>query len=145
MLLKCQRTSRIAVCVSVALLNSLALNGCSRTPPLDPEVPTEKRILMLVDDVDDFSQSAKELERIKRLFAPGSEPSKEALARYSMFRYEAKLCVPSTDSATVTVIAKDAKSGETAGEVQWSVIKVHDVWKLKDAPLPAVASQSPHK
>ena len=121
----------------VLVLPGIVTLGCDRPLPVNPEVPIEKRILMLVDDVDDFSQSKKELERIKPLFAPGSEPSRETLLRYMAYRYEGKRPVLSGDSATVTVVIKEAKTGNPAGEVQWSIIKVNDVWKLKEAPLPA--------
>jgi hypothetical protein len=127
---------RVAAWV-VLVLPGIVTLGCDRPLPVNPEVPTAKRILMLVEDVDDFSQSKDELERIKPLFAPGSGPSKEALPRYRAYRYEGKQVVQSGDSATVSVIVKEAKTGNPAGEMQWSVIKVNDVWKLKEAPLPA--------
>ena len=72
----------------VLILAGIVTLGCNRPPPLNPEVPTEERILMLVEDVDDFSQNKNELERIKQLFVPGSAPSKEALLRYMAYRYE---------------------------------------------------------
>jgi hypothetical protein len=126
----------------VLILAGIVTLGCDRPPPLNPEVPAEKRILMLVEDVDDFSQDKNELERIKRLFVPGSAPSKEALLRYMAYRYEGNRPVQSGDSATVVVVIKEAKTGNAAGEMQWSMTKVNDVWKIKDAPLPAGASTS---
>ena len=71
------------------------------------------------------------------MFAPDCEPSNEALLRYPAYHYEGKPPVQSGDSATVTVIVKDATTGEPAGEVQWSMKKINNVWKLKEAPLPA--------
>jgi hypothetical protein len=105
--------------------------------PLNPEVPAERRILRLVEDVDDFAQTPRELKVIPRLFAPGCEPSKEALPRYAAYRYEGKSPVQSGDSATVAVIIKDAQTDQPVGELQWSMTKVNGVWKLKKAPLPA--------
>ncbi|MGA2617496.1 MAG: hypothetical protein ABSF26_07800 [Thermoguttaceae bacterium] len=126
---------RIAVWV-VLILAGIVTPGCDRPPPLDPDVPTDKRILMLVDDVDDFSQSKDELGRIRQLFVPESQPSRETLLRYVPYRYEGKPPVRSGDSATVTVMVKDAKTGNPVGEVQWSITKVDGVWRIKDAPLP---------
>jgi hypothetical protein len=103
---------------------------------MNPDVPVENRILMLVEDVDDYSQNKNELERIRPLFAPGSGPSKEGLSRYTAYRYEGKTPVRSGDSATIAVAIKDAKTGNPAGEMQWSAIKVNNIWRLKDAPLP---------
>ncbi len=122
---------------TLLLLPGIVTLGCDRPPPLHPDVPVEMRILRLVADVDDFAQTPSELKIIGRLFAAGCAPSGEALLRYSAYRYEGKPPVISGDSATVTVIVKDAKTGESAGEVQWSMVKMNDVWKLKDAPLPA--------
>ncbi len=97
-----------------------------RTPSLFP-----------IEDVDDFSQTPRELKVIPRLFAPGCEPSDETLSRYADFRYEGKPPVLSGDSATLIVVVKRSKTGETVGEVQWSMAKVNGKWKLKEAPLPA--------
>ena len=91
---------------------------------------------MPVDDVNDFSQSKNELDRVRRLFAPGAGPSKATLSRYAAYQYEGKQPVLSGDSATVVVIVKGAKTGNPVGEVQWSIMKVNGVWKLKEAPLP---------
>ena len=66
---------------AVLVLPCLVALGCDRPLPLAPEVPVDKQILMLVADLDDYSQVAKEREKVKQLFAPGSTPSKEALAR----------------------------------------------------------------
>ncbi len=130
-----REAGRVAAWVPL-ILAALVASGCNRAVPLNPDVPTDKRILMLVGDVDDFAQSKNELGRIKQLFAPGSEPSPQALRRYMAYRYEGKPPVLSGDSATVAVMVKDAKTGSPAGEVQWSIAKVDGVWKLKDAPLP---------
>ncbi|MGA2253418.1 MAG: hypothetical protein ABSG53_02055 [Thermoguttaceae bacterium] len=132
----CREARKLAASVLLILPGILTL-GCDRSPPVNPEVPTEKRILMLVEDVDDFSQSEKELGRIKPLFVLGSEPSKETLLRYMAYRYDGQRAVQSGDSATVAVIVKDAKTGNPVGEMQWSMVKINGVWKLKEAPLPA--------
>ena len=84
-----------------------------------------------------MSHSPGELQRMKPLFAPGCEPSSEALLRYPEYHFEGKPPVQSGDSATVVVVVKDAKTGGPAGEVQWSMTKINGKWKLKDAPLPA--------
>ncbi len=132
----CHESRRLAAW-AVLILPGIVTLGCDRPVALDPEVPAERRILRLVEDVDDFAQTPRELKVIPRLFAPGCEPSDEALLRYPAYRYEGKPPVQSGDSATVTVIVKDAKTGTPAGEVQWSMTKVNGIWRLKDAPLPA--------
>ncbi len=132
------QTRRLAAWM-VLILPGIVTLGCDRPLPLHPDVPAERPILRLVEDVDDFAQTPRELKVIPRLFAPGCEPSNETLLRYGNYRYEAKRPVQSGDSATVTVIVKEAKTGNPAGEMQWSMTKINGKWKLKDAPLPAAA------
>jgi hypothetical protein len=128
-------STRILAGLSFVLLGSLTL-GCDHPLPQHPDVPAERRILRLVEDVDDFAQTPRELKVIPRLFAPGCEPSKETLSRYPAYHYEGKPPVQSGDSATVAVTVTDAKTGNPAGEVQWSMTKIGNVWRIKDAPLP---------
>ena len=129
-------TRKLAAWLVFFLPGMLTL-GCDRPPPADPDVSTNTRILMFVNDIDDRAQHPNERELIKLQFVPGSEPSKELLARYADYHYEGKPPVVSGDSATVTVVVKDVKTGNPVGEVQWSLVKVNDRWKFKDAPLPA--------
>jgi len=124
---------------TILVLGGIVTFGCDRPLPVHPDVPTEKRILMLVEDVDDLSQDKTELERIKGLFVPGSAPSKEALLRYMAYRYEGKPPARSGDSATVVVVIKEAKTGNRVAELQWSMTKINGIWRIKDAPLPAEA------
>ena len=131
-----RETRRLAAWM-VLILPGIVAIGCDRPLSMKPEIPAERRILRLVEDVDDFAQTPRELKVIPRLFAPGCEPSPEVLSRYPAYHYEGKPPVQSGDSATVTVIVKDAKTGDPAGEVQWSMTKVKGVWRLKEAPLPA--------
>jgi hypothetical protein len=125
---------RFAACL-IPILAFIA-SGCDSPPPRYPEVPTEVRILWPVGDVDDRSSSPGELELVKRVFVPGREPTGKALERYTEFRYEGKPPVQNGDSATVTVVLKDAKTGEPAGEIDWSLVRIHGRWRIKDAPLP---------
>ena len=120
----------------VFLLPGMLTLGCDRPPPADPDVATSTRILMFVNDIDDRAQNPNERELIKLQFVPGSEPSKELLARYADYHYEGKPPVVSGNSATVTVTLKDVKTGNPVGEVQWTLVKVNKGWKFKDAPLP---------
>ncbi len=139
--------------------------GCSHNPSSDPDIPSVVKIGRLVSDMDDFAQTPRELKiAVPRLFAPGSEPSEKDLPRYADYHYEGKPPVLNGDTATVVVIVKDAKTGNSVGELTWSVKKVKDakrvfepsdsasakgqasahgdkaakeIWKLTDAPLPA--------
>jgi hypothetical protein len=113
----------------------MLMAGCERPVARDPEVPTDVKIRRLVSDVDDFSQTPRELKSaVPRLFAPGHKPSDEVLPRYADYRYKEKQPVQSGDSATISVVLKDAKSGGPAGEMKWSMTKINGVWKLTDAP-----------
>ncbi len=130
------RTWRFAVSTSLIVAGFL-MGGCDRSPPMNPDISIDQHVTWLVRDIDDRVSSPGELPLAKKIFAQGHEPSKEALQRYTAYRYQAKQPVQNGDSAKVTVVVKDAKTGQPAGEVQWSATKVGDVWKLTDAPLPA--------
>ncbi len=132
----CDRTGRLAAWL-VLILPGLLAAGCDRPPPPDREVPLNTRILWFVEDVEDFAHTERELERIKPLFVAEAQPSKESLERYKAYHYEGKTPVVSGDSATVPVMLKDAETGEPAGEVQWSLVRVKGKWRFKEAPLPA--------
>jgi hypothetical protein len=143
-----------------------AMIGCGHPAASDPYVPTDVKISRLVLDMDDFSQDPRELEiAVPRLFAVGCEPSEKELHRYGGYHYEGKPPVQKGDTATVVVIIKNAKSGNSEGEFTWKAKKVTEVkgvygtndsaqpgnaesaagggktdkeiWKLTEAPLPA--------
>ena len=122
------------------VLAGVVLLGCDQPVAMKPDVPTDQRILWPVADVDDRSSSPGELELMKKVFVPGNEPDKKALLRYPAYRYQGTKIVQSGDTATVTVVLTDAKTGNPAGEVEWSLVKVNESWKIKDAPLPAAGS-----
>jgi hypothetical protein len=110
--------------------------GCDRPLSRNPEVPIEKLILRPIEDVDDRASTPGDLQLVPRVFAPGSQPTKDALKRYAAYRYQGSHVVQSGDSATVTVAITDAKTGNPAGEMQWTLVKVGEVWRIQDAPLP---------
>jgi hypothetical protein len=119
----------------------VATPGCDRPVPKNPDVPVEKLILRPVEDVDDRASRPGELQLLKKVFAPGSEPSPGVLSRFPAYRYNATNVVQNGDSATLTVALTDGKTGNPAGEVQWSVVKVGNAWRIKDAPLPPAAGK----
>ncbi len=129
-------TGRLATCLALLLCTGF-LPGCYRPEPItQPVISFDQHILWLVGDVDDRSSSPGELRLVKRVFAFGHEPSDKVLPRYAAFRYKGKNPVQNGDSATVTVIFADAKTGKPAGEAQWSASKLKGTWRLVDAPLP---------
>jgi hypothetical protein len=138
---ECFELRKLVACV-LLVLASIVTPGCDRPVARDPVIPPEKHIFWLVEDVDDRSSSPGELDLMKKLFAPGCEPSKEALARYTAYRYKGNQLVQSGDSATVTVTFTDAKTGDPAGELPWSMTRIDGRWKIKDAPLPAAGGKN---
>jgi hypothetical protein len=120
----------------LTLLVGLPL-GCEHAAPQKPEVPAEVVILRPIEDVDDRASLPNGLQLIKRVFVAGSEPSDKALPRYAAYRYKGSQVIQSGESATVTVSLTEAKTGNPAGEVQWTLAKVGNAWKIKEAPLPA--------
>ena len=130
-----RRIARGARCIAL-LLPVVAVVGCNRPLPVDPDVPTEVRIRQLVRDVDDFAHDPYELKLcVPRLFVSGCEPSETDLQRYANYSYEEKPPVWHGDTATMVVNLKDAKTGSSLGEFTWSAKKVKVVkplFKLAD-------------
>ena len=105
-------TARLAAWM-VLVLPGIVMLGCDRPPPMNPEVPTEGK----------FSSSS----RMSRTYpipranwsecescSPRLRTIERSVVRYPAYRYEGKPPVLSGDSATVTVILKDAKTGDPA-------------------------------
>jgi hypothetical protein len=139
----CYITPQKLAAGALLVLAGIVALGCDRPVARDPEIPPDVLILRPIGDVDDRSSSPGELDLMKKVFVPGSEPSEKDLQRYPAYRYEGKQISQSGDSATVTVVLTDAKTGSPAGEVQWSLTKVNGTWRIKDAPLPNPASSAP--
>jgi hypothetical protein len=110
--------------------------GCDRPPALHPDIPEEELMRRPVFDVDDRSSEPAELPLMKKVFAPGCEPSDADLPKFTAYRYAAKSFAPSGDTATVTVALTNAKTKAPAGEIQWSLVRVKGIWRIKEAPLP---------
>jgi hypothetical protein len=137
--MNCLKSGKLAAWFFFVLAGVVVL-GCDHPVEMKPDVPTDQRILWPVADVDDRSSSPGELELMKKVFVPGSEPDKKALLRYPAYRYQGTKIVQSGDTATVRVVLTDAKTGNPAGEVEWSLVKMGDNWRIKDAPLPAAGN-----
>jgi len=152
-----RKTGRLVLRMAF-LLSALALAGCSRPLPVDPDVPTDVKIGQLVRDVDDFAHDGDEITVVPRLFVPGRGPSDTELPRYADYHYQGEPPVQKGDAATVVVHVTDAKTGSSLGEVTWSMKKLNEfkdswnsgvkadargntagkgIWKLTEAPLPA--------
>lgn len=107
----------------------LGVAGCGR----EPAGPTPaEQVQMLVADLPD---AAGKPDRVKDVFAAGAAPPDAQQAEYRRLTFRAGEPSLSGDSGTVPVTVEDA-SGTKLGEVEWSVTREGDRWKLKSAPLP---------
>jgi hypothetical protein len=107
-----------------------AISGCKGQTNWDA---TESgRLFFLVSGVSDAVQRP---ERFQALFVTGSVPAN--ITAYRKYTYqgdrEARI---SGDTATMTVIVRDVKSGKEMAQKEWTAVKEGDTWKLKTAPIP---------
>ncbi len=75
-------------------------------------------------------------DRLAQLYVSGSVPSGTERAKLARYRYWGRTAAISGDTATVTVEITDRKTNNIIGDVEWTVVKDGDTWKLKDTPLP---------
>ena len=79
---------------------------------------------------------------------PACEPSEKDLPRDADYHYEGKPPVRNGDTATVVVVVKDAKTGNSVGEFTWSAKKVKDakrVFEPSDSASAKAASLGPRR
>ena len=92
------------------ILPGIVTPGCDRPVALHPTVPTERQSSSSSRMSTTYSNPGQ-LPRHHKVVRPGLRTIKQALLAYPAYRYEGKPPVQSGDSATVTVIVKDAKTG----------------------------------
>ena len=110
----CHESRRLAAW-AVLILPGIVTSGCDRPVPSIPRFPPKGEFSGSSRMSTTLLKPRANSKLCRRLFAPGCEPSDEALLRYPAYRYEGKPPVQSGDSATVTVIVKDAKTGASGG------------------------------
>ena len=120
-----------------ALLVTLAcmwLVGCGASKdPVVYDPGEEERVEFRVADTQDARLYP---DRYRALFVEGSAPDEKLLQQHRQFTFFAESVEISGDTATATVVARDAESGEDKGKVQWKLQRIDDKWLISDAPLP---------
>ena len=126
----------------VLLLSSVALSGCGSSDVVKPTV--EQNVFASIEALGD---SAGDDEMFATAFVSGTAP--ENRKDYALHGYQVN-GEPTFSGDTVTVPVKiyggvqDSSSGDNAGkkagsagetEMVWTLQRVEDQWKLKDAPL----------
>ncbi|MHB1034580.1 MAG: hypothetical protein ACYC35_09070 [Pirellulales bacterium] len=85
--------------------------------------------------VSGVAEAAQRPESFQSLFASGSVPADAA--PYKKYTYQGdQQARISDDTAAMTVIVRDAKSGNEIARKEWTAVKEGGAWKLKTAPLP---------
>lgn len=111
------------------------LTGCGggSKDPVVYEPSEEKEVEFRVSDTQDARSNP---ERYRALFIEGSAPDDKLLAEHQKYTFYAESAEVSGDTATATVVAKDAETGDVKGTVQWKLQRVGEQWLISDAPLP---------
>lgn len=107
------------------------LIGCGKDKP--PVATDAHKIAGLVSGVSDASRSPDSFER---LFVDGAAPDAKERPRYAQYSFELKSTAAEGDRVIATVVAREAKTGSVVGELQWTMVRQGDQYKLQSAPLP---------
>ncbi len=110
--------------------------GCGGEHPGDVPVAGDARAIS--DLVEELNEARMDLKKATSLFAKQATPEKTAFKKYAPFSYWANVGKPiiDGDSATLKVAIRDEKTGDDAGQFDWSFVKEGEGWKIQSAPLP---------
>lgn len=132
------RPMRIRPALAAAAIALAALmSGCGGEAR-SSSVPVAGDERLVSDVVEDFNEARQDVKRSEALFAKGAMPAKAEFKKYGPFSFWPNVGGPkiSGDTATMTVMVCDEKTGNDAGKVEWTFVKEGSGWKLKSAPLP---------
>lgn len=125
------RHSALDLCL---LLSLIAVTGCGRGgAATGPAAEDRRAISELLNGIEGMNNARS----AARLFAQGAAPPPDrlrALSRYSVTT--AGFAKVDGDTATARIKLVENRSGQEAGEVEWSFVKERGAWKIKSTPLP---------
>ncbi len=105
--------------------------GCGKDKP--PAATDRHKIVGLVSALSDAWRNPDSFER---LFVEGAAPEAKQRPRFGQYSYDVKSTATEGDRIIATVIARDVKTGEAIGELQWTLVREGDQYKVQSAPLP---------
>ena len=124
---------RFTILLLISPVGFLFLGGCQKSTDWKPTDPN-----LVSAAVNSISDALRNEEKLKQLYADGVLPDEATLGelRRYMPKSRAKNVRVDGDTATVDVMFEISSTGEQLGPQQWTVVRVGDLWKLKDTPAP---------
>jgi short subunit dehydrogenase-like uncharacterized protein len=105
--------------------------GCGKDKP--PVATDRHKIIGLVSALSDAWRSPDSFER---LFVEGAAPDAKQRPRFGQYLFELKSTSAEGDRIIATVVAREVQTGNAVGELQWTLVREGDQYKLQSAPLP---------
>jgi hypothetical protein len=122
-------TTSINCTVGLAAILGLA-TGCNRTQPASLlNNPIASPAIAIGD-------ATKRPKQFQALFVAGSAPNETVRKQMAALMFQVNRVHQTSDSEASLHILVDDVAGKRVGEVDWTVAKEHDQWKLKSTPLP---------
>jgi hypothetical protein len=131
------RPARPSAVAALLLAVLLPGPGCGGGPAAAGGPPDDAR--KVVDVVDALNETIARPKGAEALFVAGAAPAKAEFKRYARFSYWSAVGDPPAidgDAARMKVTIRDERSGEDAGQVEWTFRREGDGWKIAAAPLP---------
>ena len=117
----------IALCSPAALILTW---GCSRASP------AAMATNVVAAPVYELADAADRPQRFRKLFVEGAVPNDQQRRRFGQLILQVSKVISVSDSEATLHVLVDSDKGDRVGEVDWTVIREGDAWKLKTAPLP---------
>jgi len=117
--------------VWLCIVSALWAVGCGKDKP---PVATDKQ--KIVGIVSALSDAWRNPDSFERLFVDGAAPDAKLRPRFGQYSFELKSTSVEGERIIATVIAREVQTGNAVGELQWTLVREGDQYKLQSAPLP---------
>jgi len=117
-------------CFTILAVLLALTGGCHRSRPTDVLAnPIAAPAIALGD-------ASKHPKQFQALFAAGSTPSDAVRKQMATLMFQVERVSQTSDSEASLNVLVDDVAGKRIGDVDWTVAKEQDQWKLKSTPLP---------
>ena len=97
-------------------------------------MPTEEDSVREV--ISGLPGAASDPQEFRAMFVEGAAPAESERQKYGPYMCRANSLKIDGATATATVEVEDGNTGEIVGEVEWTLARQGEQWKLQSAPLP---------
>jgi hypothetical protein len=127
------RKKNYAACAFLLCLLAAVLAGCGGGGQTEYVETDEGDVRLALSDV---SGAASDPDEFRALFVEGAAPADSERPKYAPFMYRANSLEIEGNTATAMVEIEDGNTGQIVGELEWTLVRQGDEWKIQSAPLP---------